>query len=231
MRDHPAVGGCAPALVARATNVSGCAARSGVGHGRRFEDYWQLHDWSVTHPEEFWDEVWNQLGVVSSAPYDAVLDRRTMPGARWFTGAQLNVVDQVLRFADRSGPAVVSVYEDGGRSELSWPQLRSSIASFAAALRNMGVVQGDRVVGYLPNGPEALVAFYATASLGAIWAGCAPDYGVSAAADRLSQLEPTVLVAATAYIFDGRTRDGLAEVAALAERLAVSTVERSTYET
>lgn len=139
-------------------------------------------------------------------------------------GARLNYVDQVMRFADRPGAAVVSIAEDGSRGELSWPQLRAAVAGFASALRSMGVEQGDRVVGYLPNAQESVIAFLATASLGATWAGCAPDYGVSAAADRLQQLEPTVLVAATAYRFDGKVRDRREEVAALVERLGVRAV-------
>ncbi|WP_255275700.1 AMP-binding protein [Actinomadura madurae] len=200
------------------------AAEAAERHGVVLDDYWRLHEWSITEPERFWAEVWQQFGVVASAPYRTVLDRRTMPGAKWFQGARLNYVDQVMRFADRPGAAVVSIAEDGSRGELSWPQLRAAVAGFASALRSMGVEQGDRVVGYLPNAQESVIAFLATASLGATWAGCAPDYGVSAAADRLQQLEPTVLVAATAYRFDGKVRDRREEVAALVERLGVRAV-------
>jgi acetoacetyl-CoA synthetase len=200
------------------------AARAAARYGVVLDDYWQLHQWSITEPEQFWGEVWDQLGVVSSAPYQSVLDRRTMPGARWFEGARLNYVDQVMRFADQPGPAIVSIAEDGGRRELSWPQLRSAVASFASALRYLGVEQGDRVVGYLPNSQESVIAFLATASLGATWAGCAPDYGALAAADRLQQLEPAVLVAATAYTFDGKLRDRREEVAELIRLLGVGAV-------
>ncbi|WP_113699229.1 acetoacetate--CoA ligase [Nonomuraea lactucae] len=200
------------------------AAKAAERHGVVLNDYWQLHEWSISEPEQFWAEVWQQFGVVTSAPYRSVLDRRTMPGAKWFQGARLNYVDQVMRFDDRPGAAVVSIAEDGSRSELSWPQLRAAVASFTSALRSMGIEPGDRVVGYLPNAQESVIAFLATASLGATWAGCAPDYGVSAAADRLQQLEPTVLVAATAYCFDGKLRDRREEVAALVERLGVRAV-------
>jgi acetoacetyl-CoA synthetase len=200
------------------------ASRAAERFGVVLDDYWQLHQWSITEPEQFWGEVWEQFAVVASAPYESVLDRRTMPGARWFAGARLNYVDQVMRFSDQPGPAVVSIAEDGARHELSWPQLRSAVASFASALLSMGVEQGDRVVGYLPNAQESVIAFLATAALGATWAGCGPDYGVSAAADRLQQLEPTVLVAATAYSFDGKVRDRREEVAALVGRLGVRAV-------
>ena len=208
----------------RGTRIGEFAARAAERHGVALDDYWQLHEWSVTEPEQFWAEVWDQLGVVASEPYRSVLDRLTMPGARWFEGARLNYVDQVLRFADRPGAALVSIAEDGERAELSWSQLRSAVACVAAGLRDLGVGRGDRVVGYLPNAQESVVAFLATAALGAVWAGCAPDYGVSAASARLQQLEPTVLVAATAYTFAGKVRDRRAEVAELAERLGVSAV-------
>jgi acetoacetyl-CoA synthetase len=131
------------------------ASRAAERLGIVLDDYWQLHAWSITEPEQFWGEVWEQFGVVASAPYDSVLDRRTMPGARWFAGAQLNYVDQVMRFADHAGAALISIAEDGARRELSWPQLRSAVASCASALRSMGVEQGDRVVGYLPRSSTA----------------------------------------------------------------------------
>lgn len=204
--------------------IADFAARASERFGLVLDDYWQLHEWSIEEPEQFWAEVWEQLGVVTSAPYQQVLDRRSMPGARWFEGARLNYVDQVMRYVDLPGAAVISVAEDGTRDELTWPELRASVASFASTLGDFGVSQGDVVVGYLPNGQEAVIAFLATASLGAIWAGCAPDYGVAAASDRLKQLRPTVLVAATAYSFDGKVRDRREEVAELVARLGVRAV-------
>jgi acetoacetyl-CoA synthetase len=215
--------GLAPAPLGEG-RLGAFAARAAERYGLVLDDYWQLHAWSVTEPEQFWAEVWEQFGVVSSAPYDSVLDRRTMPGASWFVGARLNFVDQVMRFADRPGAALVSIAEDGGRRELDWAELRAAVSSVASALRALGVESGDRVVGYLPNSQESVVAFLATAALGATWAGCAPDYGVSAAADRLAQLRPRVLVAATAYSWEGKVRDRRAEVVDLAERLGVSAV-------
>lgn len=197
------------------------ASKAADEYGQVFDDYWQLHEWSVTEPEQFWALVWKYFGVVASVDFDTVLDRHSMPGARWFDGARLNYVDQITRWCDRPGAAVVSIGEDGARAELSWPELKASIASTADSLRRLGVRKGDRVVGYLPNGQEAVIAFLATASLGAIWAGCAPDYGVSAACDRLAQLRPTVLVAVTAYRFAGRVRDRRSEVIEIANRLGV----------
>ncbi len=209
--------------------IAAFARRAASRHGRVLDDYWQLHAWSVERPDLFWAEVWDQCGVVASTPYDSVLTGRDLPGASWFDGARLNFVDQVLRFSDQTGAAVVSLDEQGERRELGWGELRSSVASMAATLRGLGVQEGDVVVGYLPNGQEAIVAFLATAALGAVWAGCAPDYGVATAVDRLHQLRPTVLVGATGYVFDGRLRDRRDELASIASRLgvgAVVTVER-----
>ncbi|MFC5677928.1 acetoacetate--CoA ligase [Aeromicrobium endophyticum] len=210
--DAPIPGGTAMARFA-----AGVAER----HQLDVSDYGLLHHWSVTEPEAFWAEVWEFFGVVASCPFDAVLDSRRMPGARWFDGARLNYVDQVLRHAGRlTTPAVVAILEDGTRRELGWDELHRRVAGFAATLRAQGVVPGDRVVGYLPNADEAIVAFLGTAAVGAVWACCAPDYGTSAAADRLAQLEPTVLVGATAYVFGGVLRDRRDVLAQLADALA-----------
>ncbi|MFO6453063.1 acetoacetate--CoA ligase [Aeromicrobium sp. LTX1] len=199
-------------------------------HGVTVSSYADLYEWSVEHPERFWAEVWQHFGVVASAPYDSVLDRREMPGARWFDGARLNYVDQVLRHAaTTSRPAIIVVAEDGSRKEVGWAELKRSVTAFAGTLRAVGVTPGDRVVGYLPNADEAIIAFLGTAAVGATWAGCAPDYGAVAAADRLQQLAPTVLVGATAVEFGGVLRDRRDVLSNLAELLdphVVITVSR-----
>jgi len=176
-------------------------------YGASVDDYQALHRWSVTRPDEFWGLVWELYGVRASTPYERVLGGGPMPEQRWFEGARLNYVDQVLRHRDLDGDAVVSIAEDGTRTTLTWPELGRQVRAFAHTLRDLGVVPGDRVVGYLTNGPEAIVAFLGSATVGAVWAGCAPDLGASAAADRFAQLEPTVVVTTTAYDFNGRTHD------------------------
>lgn len=181
----------------------------------------RLHDWSITELEEFWAQVWQFFGVVSSQPYTTVLEERQMPGARWFTGARLNYVDQILQHVDvLESAAIVVVREDNTRREVTWTELNDRVTAFAATLRSTGVGAGDRVVGYLTNADEAIVAFLGSAAVGAVWACCAPDYGVSAAADRFAQLEPTVLVANTAYMYGGTLRDRRDVLAELAGRLA-----------
>ncbi|MFT4288508.1 acetoacetate--CoA ligase [Nocardioides sp.] len=191
------------------------AARS----GRELTDFASLWRFSVDHPEEFWAGIWDYFDIRASRRYDRVLGATTMPGAEWFRGARLNYVDQVLRHADRPGTAVVSIAEDGSRVQTSWAQLARDVAGFAGTLRSLGVRPGDRVVGYLTNAVEPIVAFLGTAAVGAVWAGLGPDYGSEAAADRLAQLEPSVLVAVTGYQFNGRVFDRREEVVSLARRL------------
>ena len=155
---------------------------------------------------------------ITSAPWTQVLTTREMPGARWFPGARLNLVDHVLRHTG-DGPAVVAVDEPGETVELSWDELRGLVGALAATLRGLGVQQGDRVVAYLPNRPEAVVGLLAVASLGAVWSACAPDIGAASAVDRFAQLDPVVLLAADGYRFGGKQRPRLDAVGELLDGL------------
>ncbi|WP_128433883.1 acetoacetate--CoA ligase [Streptomyces cyaneus] len=170
-------------------------------------DYAALHRWSVTDLEGFWSAVWEYFDVDAQTPYEKVLAEETMPGARWFTGATLNYAHHALRNLTDDAPAIVALDETGSGYEVTGGRLRAEVASVAATLRELGVGQGDRVVGYLPNTPHAVVAFLAAASLGAVWSVCGQDYAPKAAADRFAQLEPTVLVAADGYLFNGTAHD------------------------
>ncbi len=191
------------------SHLAAFAAHVAREHGVTVEDYDALWRWSVEHLEDFWAAVWGFFEVAASVPYETVLESRTMPGARWFVGARLNFAEHVLRSAQRRGdqPAVVGVAEDGTTVELSWDALRDQVGRAAAGLRRLGVQPGDRVVGYLPNVPEAIVAFLATASVGAVWSACAPDIGSPSAADRFAQLDPVVLITANGYSFGGKPFD------------------------
>ncbi|WP_329297436.1 acetoacetate--CoA ligase [Streptomyces sp. NBC_00659] len=170
-------------------------------------DYAALHHWSVTDLEGFWRAVWEYFDIDADTSYEQVLAEETMPGARWFTGATLNYTHHALRHLPDDQSAVIALDETGAAYELTGRQLRAQVASVAATLRDLGVRPGDRVVGYLPNTPHAIVAFLAAASLGAVWSVCGQDYAPTAAADRFAQLEPTVLVAADGYLFNGTTHD------------------------
>ncbi|MGY1811456.1 acetoacetate--CoA ligase [Blastococcus sp. SYSU D00820] len=170
-------------------------------------DYDRLWRWSVEHLEQFWADVADWTGVLPGVPDDRVLTARTMPGVEWFPGATVNYAEQALRHATDDAPALVVVAEDTVPTEVSWAQLRGQVGAFAATLRRLGVRRGDRVAGYLPNVPEAVVAFLGAAAIGAVWTSCAPDFGTRSVLDRFAQVEPVVLVAVDGYRFNGREHD------------------------
>ncbi|MFO7274568.1 MAG: acetoacetate--CoA ligase [Bacillota bacterium] len=187
--------------------------------GLRFDTYHDLWRWSVGDLEAFWASIWEYFEIRASRPYERVLASRTMPGARWFSGAELNYAEHALRRASQEHPAVLFASEDRPLAALSWNDLRAQVAAVAAALRNLGVGRGDRVAAYVPNIPEALVAFLATASIGAIWSSCSPDFGSPSVADRFRQIEPKVLIAVDGYRYNGRPYDRRPVVAELQGQL------------
>jgi acetoacetyl-CoA synthetase len=194
-------------------------------HGVRFDDYNELWQWSVTDVETFWESIWRFCGVRTSAPYTAVLDEHRMPGARWFDGAQLNYAEHCLSGHEDSAVAIVHESELRAPGEWTRAELRAHAAAIAGGLRQLGVERGDRVAAYLPNIPEAVAAFLACASIGAIWSSCSPDFGVPAVVDRFSQIEPRVLLAVDGYRYGGRDFDRIESVAEL--RRALPTVEHT----
>ncbi len=184
----------------------------------RFDDYNALWQWSVDHLQDFWESVWQYFDVQSSAPYLRVLDAEKMPGATWFEGARLNMAEQVFRFHpddEQERPAIIGKSEMRATVQLSWRALRRQVGSVANALRAMGVQPGDRVVSYLPNVPETAVAFYACASIGAIWSSCSPDMGTPSVLDRFGQIAPKVLIAVDGYRYGGKDFDRRDVVASL----------------
>ena len=171
-----------------------------------FPSYDALWHWSVTDLEGFWASVWDFFGVKAHKPYTQVLGQRTMPGAQWFPGAQLNYTEHALSRNDEH-PAIVFRNESGDARTLTYAELHRQVASVAAGLRDLGVAQGDRVAAYLPNIPEAVVAFLATASIGAVWSSCSPDFGARNVIDRFQQIEPTVLITVDGYRYNGKVFD------------------------
>src|SRR6201992_523517 len=172
-------------------------------HGLDLPDYDALWRWSVDHLDDFWRAVWRYFDVQSDPGPGQVLASWEMPGAEWFPGVKLNYVSQVFRDRDPDAVAVVALTEDGDSREVTWAELEGQVATVAATLRRAGVGLGDTVAGYLPNGVEAILAFLATVSLGAVWSGCGPHYAAAAAANRLAELEPKVLVGAGGYPLGG----------------------------
>jgi acetoacetyl-CoA synthetase len=183
--------------------------------GLTFSDYESLWAWSTQDLEAFWRALWDYHGVVAAQPPQRMLAQARMPGAVWCPGARLNLVDQIFRHATDARPALVFRNESGARVELGWQQLRAQVAAVANALRALGVAPGDRVVAYLPNVPQTVVAFLAVASVGAIWSVCSPDMGPLAVLDRFRQIEPKVLIACDGYRYGGKTYDRRAVVAEL----------------
>jgi acetoacetyl-CoA synthetase len=175
----------------------------------------------VENVPRFWRAVWEFFDVRSHdgttpAPGDsAVLAGAKMPGAQWFPGVKLNYVDQVLRHTDRPGPAIIGVDESGERTEIPWRDLPGQVGALASELRRLGVGRGDTVAAYLPDIPQAMVAFLATAALGAIWSGCGQDYAPEGAAARLAQLEPKVLFSSNGYRYNDRFIDKRSDTAEL----------------
>ena len=187
--------------------------------GLSFEDYGELWEWSVTELEEFWASIWEYSDVRASKPYTRVLSGREMPGAKWFEGAELNYAEHVFRNAKEDEPAVLHQSELRQLSETSWRELEDKVGALAEGLKGLGVERGDRVVAYLPNVPEALIAFLACASLGAVWSSCSPDFGVGSVVDRFAQIEPKVLLAVDGYRYGGKDFDRTEVAARLQEEI------------
>jgi acetoacetyl-CoA synthetase len=193
--------------------------------GLAFDDYESLWEWSATEIEDFWASVWDFFEVEASAPSSEVLPDRTMPGATWFPGAQLSYPQHIFRGRSDADVAVLHASELRDLGEVTWGELREQVAQAAAGLRALGVERGDRVVAYMPNIPETLVAFLATASIGAVWSSCSPDFGAASVVDRFAQIEPKVLFCVDGYRYNGRDFDRLDTIADL--QAAMPTLERT----
>jgi acetoacetyl-CoA synthetase len=182
-------------------------------------DHASLYRWSIREPAKFWESVWDFTGVIGDKgepPY--LLDGERMPGATWFPRARLNFAENLLRRRD-DDTALVFWGEDKVRRKLGFDELYAEVSRTAQALRALGVSPGDRVAGFLPNMPEAIVAMLATASIGAIWSSCSPDFGVQGVLDRFGQIEPKVLFCVDGYHYAGKSHDTLARIAEIARRL------------
>jgi len=186
--------------------------------GLHFDGYDALWRWSVDDLEGFWASLWEHFEVLSHAPYSRVLSTHEMPGARWFEGALLNYAEHELRHQG-DGPALISHSQSRPPLTLTWAELREEVARVRAGLQRLGVARGDRVAAYLPNIAETLVAFLATASLGAIWSSCAPEFGTRSVVDRFRQIEPKLLLAVDGYGYGSKRIDRRADVAAIRAEL------------
>jgi acetoacetyl-CoA synthetase len=176
-------------------------------------DYADLWRWSVEHLEDFWRAIWDYFHLESTTPVTRVLGKRTMPGAEWFPGTRLNYAQHILRNEQPGTDALLYLSETQPLTGVKWDDLASQVRKLATALRDMGVRPGDRVVAYMPNIPATVIALYATAAIGAVWASCSPDFGSRGVLDRLQQLKPKVLFCVDGYRYGGKAFDRRAELA------------------
>jgi acetoacetyl-CoA synthetase len=172
--------------------------------GLQFKSYDALWQWSVTELEEFWQAMWDYFGIQSSAPHTRVLGKRSMPGAEWFRGAQLNYAQHVLRNERAGTDALLFMNETTPLTGVSWETFAGQVRILATRLRELGVRPGDRVVAYMPNIPGTMIAMLATTAIGAVWACCSPDFGSRGVIDRIQQLAPKVLFCVDGYRYGGK---------------------------
>ena len=185
----------------------------------QIDSYENLHDWSVNNIRQFWEEMWGYGDIIYSEPYkEAVDDLTKMPGAKWFSGARLNYAENLLRFRDNK-IALVFQREDQQVRSLTYEELYCTVARMAHALQEAGVVTGDRVAGFMPNTPEAVIAMLASASIGAIWSSSSPDFGIKGVLDRFSQIKPKVLFAANGYFYNGKMFNSLEKLEGILNEL------------
>lgn len=175
--------------------------------GLNFTGYNELWEWSVTHIEDFWESVWQFYRTKASAPFSKVLSERKMPGALWFPGSKLNYTEHVFRNLTADTPALKFQSEVSPYEEITWQELYKKVTAIALSLRALGVKPGDRVVAYMPNIPQTLIAFLACAAIGATWSSCSPDFGARSVVDRFQQIEPKVLFAVDGYQYGGKKFD------------------------
>ena len=192
--------------IERAT-ITGYARWLEQTRGLDLPDYASLWEWSTTDLEGFWASIWERFDVRASTPYERVLGSRAMPGAEWFPGARLNYAEHALRASDVDAVAIRHASELRPLAEITRGELRDEVARLAGGLRALGVGPGDRVAAYLPNIREAVEAFLACASIGAIWSSCSPDFGARSVIDRFAQIEPRVLLAVDGYRYGGKDFD------------------------
>ncbi|KPK20769.1 MAG: acetoacetyl-CoA synthetase, partial [Nitrospira bacterium SG8_3] len=188
-------------------------------YDKNFSDYDPLYQWSIENIPEFWASLWDFAEIKASRPYDQVIDDvNKMPGAKWFSGARLNFAENLLRYRDDQ-VALIFKGESQDSTSMTYSSLYEEVTQTAKSLREAGVNIGDRVAGFIPNMPEAIIAMLAATSLGAIWSSCSPDFGIKGVLDRFGQIKPKVLFTADGYFFKGKAFDSLTRVSQILKDL------------
>lgn len=188
-------------------------------YNQNFTEYHSLYEWSIENILDFWAAMWEFAEIKASQPYTEVVDDLTkMPGAKWFSGAQLNFAENLLRYRDDQ-VALIFKGEAQDSIKMTYGELYDEVARVAKSLKELGVQSGDRVVGFMPNMPQTTIAMLAATSLGAIWSSCSPDFGIKGVLDRFGQIKPKVLFTANGYCFKGRKFDSLERIANILKEL------------
>ncbi len=188
-------------------------------YSQDFNQYAQLHEWSINNISDFWAAFWEFADIIHSKPYDEIIDDDSkMPGARWFSGARLNFAENLLRYRD---DRVALSFNGEGRDpvKLTYAELYDEVARLAKSLKDSGIQVGDRVVGFMPNMPQTIIAMLAAASLGATWSSCSPDFGIKGVLDRFGQIKPRIIFTANGYQFKGKSIDSLERISDILKQL------------
>lgn len=184
-----------------------------------FNDYSALWRWSVEHPADFWESIWQYFEIQARTPYTSVMSDDPMPDTKWFSGATLNYAEHLCRNKKDTDTAIVFQSERYPLQRISWRELKADVGSLTAFLQDQGVTAGDRVVAYLPNIPQATVSFLACCAIGAVWSSCSPDFGSDSVVERFQQINPKVLIAVDGYQYGGKSFDRTAIVREIAAQL------------
>jgi len=188
-------------------------------YNRDFKEYYELHKWSIENVSNFWKEFWDYSNIIHSKNYTSVVDNpKKMPGAKWFSEARLNYAENLLQRRD-SHPAIIFRGEDKVKKTITYKELFDEVHRIAEGLKRLGVKKNDRVAGFVPNMPEAIIAMLAASSIGAIWSSSSPDFGIKGVLDRFSQIEPKVVFAADGYFFKGRVFDSQEKLKGILDKL------------
>jgi acetoacetyl-CoA synthetase len=188
-------------------------------YNKNFTEYEPLYRWSVENIPDFWASMWDFAEIKASTPYDQVIDDlNRMPGAKWFSGARLNFAENLLRYRDQQ-TALIFKGEDQDTTKMTYAELYDEVARVAGSLKEAGIRKGDRVVGFMPNMPETIIALLAAASMGATWSSCSPDFGIKGMLDRFGQIKPKILFTANGYSFKGKRIDSLERISNILKEL------------
>ena len=203
----------------QATNMYRFMNQINERFGQNFAEYNQLYQWSVENIPEFWETIWEFTGIIASESYREVIDDLSkMPGAKWFSGARLNFAENLLRYRDDK-VAIVFKGENQESTYMTYAELYQEVARLASAMKKSGVQVGDRVVGFMPNMPQTIIAMLAASSMGAVWSSCSPDFGIKGVLDRFGQIRPKIIFTANGYSFKGKKIDSLARIADILKQL------------